>query len=246
MSAGTDIFANDKYQQVRNYNKVSWANTDVMSGTEYLPQENNQILDSRDFTTPFPDFGKWERELLRNYLGPIGTIAEHYEVGNTAALPEYSGDINQKVEALFIVGKEEVFEDGMESEFSKRLVSIIRKYGSAAIEAIAYPILHEEANPEVASEALHWLGHIDHAPTYDHRLRLLEQSLSCSSARVRDSAAVGLAYLDDPRAIPHLKQAIQREQCEELREDMKQVLEQLLETSASASHPEKDKEVQMV
>jgi hypothetical protein len=138
--------------------------------------------------------------------------------------------IEPRVEALFIGAKEEVFEDGMESEFSKGLVSTIREYSDAAMEVVANLIVHEKVNPEVASEVLRWLGNVDHTPTYDKRLWLLERSLHCSSARVRDGATLGLASLDHPHAIPYLEGAIQREQSEELREDMKQVLEQLLES----------------
>jgi hypothetical protein len=44
---------------------------------------------------------------------------------------------------------------------------------------------------------------------------------------VRDGATLGLASLNDPQAITPLKQAIEREQIGELREDMQQVLDQL-------------------
>jgi hypothetical protein len=211
----------------------------MSAGTNILRIDKTSMSNVNNFTALSSDFGKWEREFLRDY--PISK--EHYELGNSTVLPEDPGDIRQEIEALFILGKGEVFEDGMESKFSRRLVSIIRRYGRAAIEEITYPIFHEEVDSEAAAEALIWLGYIDHAPTYNHRLRLLEQSLGCSSVQVRDGAALGLAYLDDPDAISCLEQAIQQEQCEELREDMKQVLKQLLETSASAPHSEKDKEI---
>jgi HEAT repeat protein len=56
---------------------------------------------------------------------------------------------------------------------------------------------------------------------------LLESSIFRSSARVRDGAALGLAFLDDPHAIPYLKRAIENEKYSELREDMQMVLAQL-------------------
>jgi len=169
--------------------------------------------------------------LLPNHsLGFVQEMEELYGLGNATALWKRSEEVKQGIEALFIEAKEEVFEDGMESEFSKGLVSMIRRYGNATIEWIANLIVHEKANPEVSSEALRWLGDIDHVSTYDKRLWLLERSLLCSAARVRDGAALGLASLDDPHSVRYLKQAIQREQCEELREDMEQVLAQLLES----------------
>lgn len=68
---------------------------------------------------------------------------------------------------------------------------------------------------------------MDHAPSYRFRLWLLERSLNCSQARIRDGAILGLSYLNDPHAISYLKLAIGLEKCTELREDMEQVLEQL-------------------
>ena len=46
-------------------------------------------------------------------------------------------------------------------------------------------------------------------------------------ARIRDGALLGLSFLDDAHAVSYLKRAIEREGIEELRGDMKQVLEQL-------------------
>ena len=153
---------------------------------------------------------------------------EHLE--NSTAQQERLEEIDQKIEALFEAAKEQVFEDGMESEFSKELVSLVKKYGNAAMKVIADLIIYEKINAEVASEALRWLGRMDHPASYSYRLWLLERSLRCSSARVRDGAVLGLASLDDPHAITHLKEAIQREECNELREDMEQVLAQLEST----------------
>lgn len=150
-------------------------------------------------------------------------------LGNSTAPQELPEDIDQKIEALFEAAKEEDFEDGMESEFSKKLVFLLKRYGDAAMEALTYLIIYERVNAEVASEALRWLGRINHPASYHYRLWLLERSLRCSSAMVRDGATLGLASLDDHHTVTYLKQAIQQEPCKELRRDMEQVLIQLLE-----------------
>jgi len=155
-------------------------------------------------------------------------ISERYErLENSTVQQRRPERIEQKIEDLFKSAKEQVFEDGMESEFSKELISLVEKYGDVAMEVLAHLIVYEKVNAEVASEALRWLGRMDHTPSYRYRLWLLERSLRCSSARVRDGAVLGLASLDDPDAITHLKQAIQRERVEELRKDMEQVILQL-------------------
>lgn len=146
----------------------------------------------------------------------------------SSTLPEvYPTSIEQKFKKLFRAAREEVFEDGMVSNFSKGLVFLIERYSNVAIDILTRFITTETVNPEVASEALRWIGHIEHPASYHYRRWLLEQSLFRSSARVRDGALLGLALLDDPHAILYLKRAIRREIYPVLREDMENVLAQL-------------------
>jgi HEAT repeat protein len=162
---------------------------------------------------------------------PWTTFLRHeVRLENSTAQQEVQKDLNQRVFALFGAAKEQNFEDGMESEFSKGLLELVKECGADTIEALAPLIIEEKVNPEVASEALRWLGQIEHPVSYRARLWLLERGLRCSSARVRDGAALGLAFLDDPHAIPYLQQAIQQEHVSELRADMEQVLAQLEST----------------
>jgi hypothetical protein len=136
-------------------------------------------------------------------------------------------EVWQRTAALFAAATDQYFEDGMESEFSNALITLVQQHGEDAIKAVAHFITSEIINNEVAAEALRWLGRMDHAPTSRARLWLLERSLSCASARVRDGAALGLAAMDDPHAITYLEQAIQKEKHAALRDDLKQVLAQL-------------------
>jgi len=131
------------------------------------------------------------------------------------------------IESLFRSASEERFEDGAKSEFSRELTLCVREYGIAAVTAIAELIISEKVDAEVACEALRSLGEMRHPPSYGRRLRLLERSLRCSSPWVRDGAALGLAWLDDPVAIPHLREAVERENFDDLRQDIRQVLAQL-------------------
>ncbi len=144
---------------------------------------------------------------------------------------EEAPDIVREILTISAAAREQTFEDGMESDFSTDLTSILALYGNAAVMALSDLILNEKIDAEVASEALRWLGQMDDRQTHDERLRVVEQSLGCSSARVRDGASLALSFLDDPHAVPYLQEAIDREANPELREDMIQVLEQL-------EHPE--------
>jgi hypothetical protein len=148
-------------------------------------------------------------------------------LGTSTEPHETLDSLYSKLEAIFWAAKGEYFEDGIESEFTRQLNYIVKKYGNEAMEAITCLIVYEKVNPEVAGEALRWLGRIEHPESYEYRRWLLERSLSLNSTRVRDGAILGLSSMDDQHAIPYLKQAIEREQCAELKVDMEQVLEQL-------------------
>lgn len=149
------------------------------------------------------------------------------EVGSSTIRRDYSKELAEEIYSLFKASEEQNFEDGMETEFSKKLILLIKKYTDEAIEIITSIILYERVNAEVAAEALRWLGKMDHAPSYRFRLWLLERSLGSLKARIRDGAILGLSSLNDPHAISYLKLAIEQEKCSELRKDMEQVLAQL-------------------
>jgi hypothetical protein len=150
-------------------------------------------------------------------------------------------NLYKQMNDLLAKAQDEYFEDGMESQFSRELVSLIKKYGNAAIEVLAHVIVYEKCDVKVAAEALRWLGHIEHASSYRFRLWLLEKSLSYSSVLVRDGAVLGLSVLDDPAAIPSLEQALDREPSAALRADMQQVLAQLQHTKRVVAQPEEMK-----
>lgn len=136
--------------------------------------------------------------------------------------------LEKQATSIFASAKEEFFEDGMESDFSRNLSEFIVSFGHSAMETIIPIILSERANTEVASEAFRVLGRLNHKTTYRDRLWLLERGLYSAFARVRDGAILGLAFLNDSLAIAPLKSAIERERIPELRKDMEQVLVQLV------------------
>jgi HEAT repeat protein len=113
------------------------------------------------------------------------------------------------------------------SELSNNLAYSLQKYGIDVVDLLIFLITCENIKAEMAAEILRWLGRTDHPEIYRERLWLLERSLKCSSATVRDAGVLGLASLDDPHAIPYLKRAIKKEKNLELRQHMERVLAQL-------------------
>lgn len=136
-------------------------------------------------------------------------------------------DVGGAIENLFSVGRNEIFEDGMESYFSKELISIVERYGEIAILEIARIITSERAEAYVAAEALKWIGRIKDVGTHSFRRWLLIRGLTSSSPLAREGAGLGLSFMNDPVAITSLKQAVEREHITELRDDLDQVLHQL-------------------
>lgn len=136
-------------------------------------------------------------------------------------------DSRRSLLRLFESARDVLFEDGAESDFSQKLVSFIWRHGNVAVNLLGELAASQAVSNEVMSEALRWVGRINDSRTRWARLQLLGRLLSSQSSKVRDGAALGLASLDDPRAIPYLQQAIQREGIEDLRSDLELVLTQL-------------------
>jgi len=130
---------------------------------------------------------------------------------------------------LFLSAKEEIFEDGMSSEFSKKLVQLIQMEGQSVVSVLADLILNEEVNVEVGAETLRWIGRMWDPATYESRRWLLERSLFSRFPRIRDGAALGLSSMNDPLSIQYLKIASEREEIDELRADLERVLADLME-----------------
>ena len=137
----------------------------------------------------------------------------------------------RSAQAAFGSAEDEFFEDGTESQFAREIKVLIAKHRRSALEAISHLILFTKTGPHVANEALSTLGAVSEPTTYEYRRWLLERTLGSPSAVVRDGAVIGLAWLDDPHAIPYVQRAVQGEQLAPLRRSMEQLAGQLGEKS---------------
>lgn len=172
-----------------------------------------------------------DRVDLERFFGALGFAYQddlHVKPSSSTAISaEPSYEVGRLMENIFSAARNEVFEDGMESQFSKELVSLIWKHGQVAILEAARLIASEKVDPIVAAEALKWVGRINDGKTHSFRLWLLKRGLTSSNAQVRDGAGLGLSFLGDPEAIQALSQAASIEQSPELKSDLKQIIEQL-------------------
>lgn len=155
-------------------------------------------------------------------------------LAESPSLEKVPESLVEEFRRIFFEARDEIFEDGMESDFSRKLSVLIEEHKEQAIKFAAEYMDSEEVDEEVASELLRQLGHCEHIPTYNSRLNLLVRSLKNDSSMVRDGAILGLASLDDPGVIPDVEEAVAGEQDPELRDDMIKVLEQLRATLTGA------------
>jgi len=136
----------------------------------------------------------------------------------------------QRLSLVFELALEEEFEDGTDSNFSRALDAFSQIYGNAAISALENILDSGQTNSEVAGEALRWLGKVQDDQSKIYRLTILRKSLKSSSVRQRYAAALGLAAMDDPSAIPFLSDAVENEEHDKIRKHFQLVLEQLQQT----------------
>lgn len=130
----------------------------------------------------------------------------------------------------FDAAKDEDFEDGMESRFSTALEIVIQTYGDVAVKAIANNLNMPNLGSEVIVETLRQLGNIKHQPSRPLRREILLSYLMPEVLRFRDAASLGLAALDDPTAIPKLREAVEHEIHPLLKRKLQAVLTQLEKT----------------
>jgi HEAT repeat protein len=150
----------------------------------------------------------------------------------TLTKPDY---LQRRVLGLFASAAEEVFEEGTEPLFAKELVALIMDHGNAAVAALESALETPGKDVEVAREVLRWLGVIDHSQSRRYRRAVLEKYLEAPSARLRYAAALGLAEMDDPAAIPALAEAIRTEPHDKIRWHFQLVLDQLENTKRCPS-----------
>ena len=134
-------------------------------------------------------------------------------------------EIRRSLLRLFsTAAKNEHFEDGIETQFSKDLMQIVQKEKQPAIDILRDLIPIGKLSIEVGSEALRWIGRMDDPETHEGRRRLLEVCLISRFARIRDGALLGLCSMNDKESIDALRFAFKYEEIKELKEDMQQAI----------------------
>ncbi len=175
--------------------------------------------------------------------GPVGTAPLYLDVKrreetaaeSSTADVERDPELARQVQSIFDQGASEFFQDGMYSNFSRSLLTLLAQHGRAAFRAIAEYVFSGNGNADVISEALRWLADFDDPATLPQRWAILQRTLQDRSPRIRDGAILGFAALDDPRARSILLDSQKSESVPELQRLIQQVIDQLNATDAAAA-----------
>lgn len=146
-------------------------------------------------------------------------------------------EINEELEVVlrnsitqtFDAAKDETFHDGFDSQFSESISRFILDFGIAAVLMIEKIMESPSTTLETTEETLRQIGKITDTRTHATRLALLLRELWSPNPRIRDAASLGIAYLDDPSAIPFLRRAVETEQSAWVRTNLALTLEQIAE-----------------
>ena len=123
--------------------------------------------------------------------------------------------------------REEIFEDGMDSLFSKCLSLMLATYKNRVIQIIGDISFLNLIDPEVASEILITLARNDDIFTYRDRFRVITSALKLSSPIAREGSILALEMLNDKNSISILEKAINTEQSSYLKNEMRAVIDSL-------------------
>jgi hypothetical protein len=235
-----------RYQQVYK----NWAGTlqgcVLEGGAQYLnlidvPLPEELTVQCRKLATPlWPDQSSGVVILgyTANAAAATGFIVSSTAASATNAMRStsfYSGEfagvtsevLNSATRKVLASAEGVEFEDGLENSFTTQLTKLVKDWGSAAVLKLEPMIFRPGVRPEITAQTLLCLGRIDDEVSYPIRSRVARRGLKSSSAKVRDAAAVTISSLADATAIADLVAAIKQESIPSLKQDMRDILEQL-------------------
>jgi hypothetical protein len=140
---------------------------------------------------------------------------------------EMAPEVRARLDAILSTARTEVFEDGMANVVTEQLPELVTKHFLTVVPAIAGLLEAGRISSTVSAEILKELGRHRSAASHELRRWVLEHALSHPAPIARDGAALGLARMGDPKAIPHVQAAVEREPLEQLRDDLRMVLADL-------------------
>ena len=129
--------------------------------------------------------------------------------GAVSADVKAPADLSQELSSIFELAAGEDFEDGVETEFSRRIEEFVRNSGLRGISLIEQALIAGTYREQYIAEALLWIGDMEHEESRAERRQLLKHALTSESIFVFDAAVSALSYLGDTSCIPALEETLE-------------------------------------
>lgn len=150
-----------------------------------------------------------------------------------SAYQENEKELRSDVDRLLDVVTDEPYRSGMFGRAFTALSTFLERTSVAGVRALTPRLFSTWTNAEVKADVVRLLGQANHPPTTADRCYLAEHLLRSESPQTRDSAALALADMENPRGVRVLEEAIEREPIPSLKADMKLALEDLAHVVSS-------------
>lgn len=131
----------------------------------------------------------------------------------------------------------EQFEAGIDNSFTLGIRSLIKTFGSVAVDALAEHIRGHLSSEEMVIEALKAIGDSGDRATLVSRMNALITFLKSDRDELREGALLGLELLGERAAVPYLKAASEGENDSFLRREFARVVNAL--ENRNALHTQK-------
>lgn len=204
----------DSHRPEYRYNRVRNSATEVSrlkTGGDFRDRINSMILIFRG---------------VQEY-SHVGIVTGFTSVNNSIPDIFVPRRVEEHLDYLCMIAYDEPFEAGIESQFSKDLQRLCMYNPNAVLQSLRTRLMDNSTNPSVSAEILQWASRQEATAIRTLVVDLLSAGLRHPSSLVRDVAASGLAYLDEDAAIIYLRQALEREDIPELREDLEDLIRSL-------------------
>jgi hypothetical protein len=164
------------------------------------------------------------RQLSSSTIGAIEGTSFSFLAGTSTEQLPTADYLDEQITDLYNLANDGLIEDEQIRTFWETLSTLLRTFGDTAIVGIAPYIIGEKASSESASETLKCLSHHESRVAYTYRVWITERALQSPSSWIRDAAASALESMDDPSAIPYLREALSKESNASLRQYFQAVI----------------------
>lgn len=149
-------------------------------------------------------------------------------IGSSTLPTKIDEELNITLKSTLQLLEENLAINSEDSEVFYEFNTLFMKYKDNAIYLLQDLITGNEINSIFAGKLLKHLGYMANDFPTKVITWLLEIFLDSKKIAIRNSAVLGLAYINNPKTIPALEKALDVEPIPEIKGNIKQVLEQLI------------------